>query len=215
MTVERPNYAPGELAKASDANQPYTDVATESAAISDEHTRTEWVTIKHNKLSGSHPVTPYFGSVEDDSHTGTYNLATFTVIAHPAGTTIRLSPAITLKKGEVLRLHGGCLVKEVSLNDRTADLYWFRFLSNMSIDGAAAADVQLGHDWGYSLASRRDSDAGGNQVYGYQRVGFSWIHICENNTELINTIELQVKLEDALSTIDIGEVSMYAIHSIH
>lgn len=215
MTVERPVYLPAETTSAADANQPYTDLATESADIKQEHTRTEWVTTKHMKISGNNPLTPYFGSVEDDNHTGNYTSATFVVISHPAGTTIRLSPAITLNQGEVLRIHGGCLVKEVTLNDRTQDLYWFRFLSNMSVDGGANADVQLGHDWGYSMASRNDSDAGGNQVYGYQRVGFSWTHICQNTTELINTLELQIKLEDALSTVEIGEVSLYAIQSIH
>ena len=217
MTISHEHFQPGGIAKAADANAPYTEVQTESAAIGQDRTRTEWVTIAHMDFDGTSPITPYFGKVEDNSHTGTYNTLypIWTTIQHPAGTLMRLSPGITLKEGDVLRIHGNALVKTVSRNT-VDDLYWFRFFSNMNVDGGGATNHQLGFDWGYSLSSRDEAvGAGNHQVYGYQRVGFSWIHICKNTTEVINTIDLQFSIEDNTNSVDIGEVALYAFSSIH
>ena len=215
MAIEHIHFQPGTTAKVAEANAPYAALQTESASIDAVSTRTEWATTEHIDFDGSSPINPYFGKIEDDSHTATYNTLypTWITIDNGAGPAIQLSPDITLKKGEVLRIHGNALVKTV-VRTTTDDLYWFRFLSNMSIDGAGAADVQLGFDWGYSLSSRDESVGfGGHQIYGYQRVGFSWVHICQNNTELINTIDLQFSIEDNTSSVDIGEVALYAFSS--
>lgn len=215
MTVNKTYFVPGSVTDAAQVNQPLVDVQTESASLGMEHTRTEWVTTKHLLENPYNPIIPYFGRVQDVTHSDTYNNTSWVTISHSGGTTIRLSPGITLVRGDVLRIHGGCQMEDVSVVDDTVDLVSFRFLANTTIDSNPAADVQMGFDFNYGLASRRDGSGGGSHDYAYMRAGFTWIYVCKHTTEVINTIELQVKLEDAANSVDIAQAHLIAIRSTH
>jgi len=211
MTIDKTFHLPGNITDGPTAHQPYDDIATESNSLSEAHTRTEWASTLHIKEKA---IYPYFGKIEYYATSDTYNNTAWQTISHGGIHTILLLPAVTLKRGDVLRIHGGCQVEATGTTNILLDLVSFRFLANITVDGGAAADVQLGHDWGYGTISR-PSTAGNYTEYAWFRVGQSWVHICNNDTELITNIQYQVKIEDATNVVKIGAVSLMATVSTH
>ena len=211
--VRKEYFEPGEVTKASDVNNAYSGIATAPGSIDQENTRNEWVS--HYHISNVTNITAYAQGKEDVGNNTTYNSATWVDVDQTpgGGALISLSPNVTLNEGDIMRIHANVYIEDISLNDRRTDYYWFRFNSNMSINGAASADVPLGLQWGYSMTNgdRNEANPYTVDIFEEQREGFSWCHICTNTTELINNVRLQTQIEDALSSYEIKIASLYVI----
>ena len=211
--ISKKYFDGGETTSAADATAAYSSVETASGSLDQDNTRNEWVS--HYHLSYNADITEYAQGIEDAAHGTTYDSAIWVSVDQTpgGGAQVILSPAVTLNEGDVMRIHVNTYVTDVTNTNRQTDYYWYRLISNMSIDGAANADVQLGLNWGHSITNgdRGEVQAYTHQTFEYQRQALSWLHICENTTELINTVELETKIEDIANDYTISHASMYVI----
>lgn len=187
------------------------DIATQVSAFNSDNTQSEWVTVKHLKPSTS-PIAPYVGygayqgTVTTTFSTGSYQDVTL----NSGGNRMQLRPQLTLRKGDVMRLHGGAFVKEITFNDGALDYFWFRFLVHYKDDGAGEVNQQFGREYGYSQGQilREEWVAGvlTHELVQYSRCAFSHMYIHTKATDRhIIGVQLQIKLEDGSASVKLTQ----------
>ena len=177
----------------------FDDLATQSASIVSDNTRTEWVTTKHIKWSDK-PLVQHRTSRTNINNTQTaYTSESYATIAHGgSGSTEQTFSAVTVNAGDVLRYHFNIVAypEAKGLDGKSGEDYWWVKLQYQT---GGSTWVDLGFDTRNSVGTNRGS-GNSEPINGFRRYGITFCEIFSGTTT-ITGIRAQVKLEDSDHTI--------------
>lgn len=199
----------GVQTDASLENANLNNISAETGLISSQKIGTGTLTRGHfdtsNPLSG--PSTFFWGFVSNDpGFSATYTSTTETYISHGSGT--RITSAITLEEGDVLRLHFNTYVKDGVLDG--ADLGPGIFRITLWWDIAGTYHKIPGIEMANSIAVRTPS-AGAKSKLLNRRLGGSFIYIHTGAPITIAHIEAKVAMDFFGSSVTLDQGFLGAI----
>jgi hypothetical protein len=238
ITTAKANAAvPGETISSVKVNAVYAEIATATASIGPENTRTESISRRHLVDLGTNPldIKPTFHQIQttfQSATTLTYNNTAYADISHGGGCIINFVVPLVLRPGEVLRLQANvnmtACTKGVDSGLNLAlstDNYYFRFFGDPN--GVSSA---ISPEFGYSLLSNSGSTTATyqaiNQSYSdkiqsqlvvQQREGFSYVYINKTGANITFTnVRVKVRVDTPLglataNTISLKEFRIVAI----
>ena len=199
---------PGEASTGADSV--FDDLATKSQGVSDDNTRTEWVSTKHVRFADK-PTLLFRTARENTSATGTtYTGVTYQTVAHgSAGTTEMTFTGVPMTAGDVLRLNWswrtaqqtGALASGASV--KGADFWWIQ-LQILVDTGSGAAWRDVGFPMRNSLSTLRTISGSHSPVAGLRMYSGTFCEIA-SGAQTVTGIRAQVKAEVAAGAITIAE----------
>jgi len=219
------NYQAGTAMVAANVNTDFTAIATASAILDDENTRTEWCSRYHMDEVGANFINDTFSSIEDSDTTMVVTTNVFGVVALVPNFRISLL-GLAFLPGETMRMHFD--VNAVAavpaganiLTNINSDCYQFRFFFRDSVSGVTAA---IGSTSTYSTGSRSDHiPASGGSTGGVSRIGqrvnhsYCWINTT-GATINIDWIEIRVRLCEVafLTSVSLKDATFQTFRARH
>lgn len=185
-------------------DQFYNDLATKSANIGQDNTRTEWVSRYHVNF-GSAPALKYFIQRENTSGSQDYTSTAYTTISHGNnGSTEQTFTRQEFGIGDTLRVNFSFRTGQdngyLSQNKDT-DYYWVEI--ELLLDSGGGSTWQdIGFPMRYSLGTHRATAGFDYPAAGYRMYSGTFIEI-PGYTGGVSGIRARVKVEDATSGIEI------------
>lgn len=215
MTVKKEHYQQGTVPKAADLNQPYDDLATESASVDSDNTASGWATISHFDLSAQQCNRLYDFSY-DGVGVDTIGVATYTTVNVTSAAEIDLTGFFP-DQYEATRFCASGLVRgtTIATDLDAANYYAFRLLLTYSDGGGSDVTTTIG-EWGYSLTARSlvtDLASGTAESIKYQTFQFSAVRRYDGATgnRQYKKLELQCKVNDATNSVDVSRHQIFVV----
>lgn len=215
MPVSKKHYEQGTIPTAAELNQPYTDLATESASVDEENTASGWATVAHFDTSAQQ-CNRLYKYVNETTGTVTISGTSYATVSIGG-----LAAEIDLTgfepdQYEATRFCASGLIRQTSItNDNDDDNYYaFRLLLTYN-DGAGDVTETIG-EWGYSLTNRalttELTGVTGDQIQ-YQTFQFSAVRRYDGatGTREYKKIELQCKVNLGTNSVNVSRHQIFVI----
>jgi hypothetical protein len=230
ITTAKINAAvPGQTISSVKVNAVYAEVATATAALGPENTRTESISRRHLVDLGTNPldIKPTFHQIQttfQSATTLTYNNTAYADISHGGGCIINFVVPLVLRPGEVLRLQANvnmtACTKGVDSGANLAlstDRYYFSFFGDPN-----GVSSQISPEFGYSLLSNSGSTVAAYQAINssysdkiqfqlvvQQREGFSYLYINKTGANITFTnVRVRVRVDVPVGAATANTISL-------
>lgn len=218
-TVSKTHYQQGNAPTASELNQPYDDLATESATVDETNTASNWATLKHfdttaQQCNRLYDYT-YVGSGID-----TINSTSYVTINVSSLSEIDLTGFFPDANEATRWCASGLIRGTVVAGPNSQDLgalnyYAFRLLLTYSDGGGPDATTTIG-EWGYSFTDRSrvtDQTSGTGDKIQFQTFQFSAVRRFDGTTgnRQYKKLELQAKVNNGSNSISVSRNQIFAI----
>jgi len=195
--VKYKNAVEGKASTASELDGFLNDLATKSASIDQQNTRTEWVTTRHIDWEDK-PLTRSWTHRDNTANDAAYASTSWTTVSHGnnGGTEMTgINQAIVV--GSVLRLNFNCITNPSANNLDNAlgkDYFWMK-IEYQYDSGGGDTWIHAGYYMRYSFDTMRSATGFHYPNAGYRMMSGTFIYI-PGWTGTLKGMRVRVKMED-------------------
>lgn len=191
------NADEGNVSTATDLDGYFNGLATNSGAIDNSNTRTEWVSTEHIDWEDK-PLTRAYLHRDNTANDGAYSGTGWTTISHGNnGSTEQTFSNIAVVPGSVLRMNFNCITNPSANNlDNAlgADYFWIK-IDYRYDSGSGNTWEYAGYYMRYAFDNMRSAVGFHTPQAGYRMISGTFIYI-PGYSGNINGMRVQIKVED-------------------